>query len=150
MEYPLPNFHFSVEWGPDRRTGFSRVHNLKFINIPIETRKGDSRVTRPQKQPSRQEFENVVLERPVIKGDNDFFEWWKGTSLFNENDSPGSVFRTSITIKLLNDEHEPVLVWQLRDAFPVSLTYSDLDALGKTVLYERLEVAFEGVNVIND
>ncbi|MCB0684613.1 MAG: phage tail protein, partial [Saprospiraceae bacterium] len=40
-DYPLPNFHFMVEWG-GARIGFTRVRNLAMSNSPMAIRHGAS------------------------------------------------------------------------------------------------------------
>ena len=148
MSYPLPNFHFQVEMD-GIQTNASKVRNLAMHIELIDSARGDSPALSDEKQPGRPVFENFFLERAVKNKNNEFFEWWESTRLFNEGGNKGSVFRRTMVIKLLNDEHNPVVVWTIVNAIPVRLSYSDLDAQGNSVLIETLEVACERIEVEN-
>jgi phage tail-like protein len=54
-----------------------------------------------------------------------------------------------VTISLLNEKHEPVITWRVQNAFPVKVQASDLKADGNEVAIETLELAHEGLNVVN-
>ncbi|MCB0620623.1 MAG: phage tail protein, partial [Saprospiraceae bacterium] len=53
-------------------------------------------------------------------------------------------------ISLLNENHEPVVSWRIESAYPVRLSYSDLDAYGRGPLMETLEICCEGIRVVNE
>ncbi|MEL6673210.1 MAG: phage tail protein [Bacteroidota bacterium] len=147
--YPMPSFHFQVEWG-GTSINFTRVRNLAMRNTIIESRKGASPEYQKTVQPGGAVFENFFLERPVHQADNEFYDWWKETALFNEGGNPGSAFRRDLTISLLDDSHTPVVVWKIKSAIPVRLSYSDLDAEGSSLMMEVLEISSEGIRVENN
>ncbi len=60
----------------------------------------------------------------------------------------GSPYRRTVLITVLNDKHEPLMTWQLHNAFPVRFAVSNLNAQGNEVLIETLELAYEGLNLI--
>ncbi|MGZ4037116.1 MAG: phage tail protein, partial [Bacteroidia bacterium] len=72
--YPLPVFHFQVEWG-GTRIGFTEVSGLDYELQPIEYREGSSFNYNVTKMPGMPKFGNITLKRGVIKGDNDFAKW---------------------------------------------------------------------------
>src|SRR5215510_9770241 len=72
--YPLPAYHFSVDWG-GTRTSFTEVSGLSVENEVVEYREGDSKEYSTIKLPGIRKFTNVILKRGIIKNDNDFFEW---------------------------------------------------------------------------
>ena len=148
-DYPLPSFHFQVEWG-GTKIGFSKIKNLAMRTNVIENRHGASPEYITSKQPGDQTYENFFLERTVFNGDNEFYDWWKETKFLQEGESTGSIFRRDITISLLNENHEPIIVWKIKNAMPVRLSWSDLDAKGNDLLTETLEVACEGIVIQND
>src|ERR1041385_8832850 len=114
FKYPLPKFHFEVEWG-GTRLGFTEVSGLSFETEVIEYREGNSKMYNSIKQPGRTKYSNIILKRGVVLHDNEFFTYWQSTLRFLES---GSQFRRDIVIKLLDDEHKPVLVWTLHNAWP--------------------------------
>lgn len=146
MDYPLPRFHFQVQWG-GTKIGFTRIRNLAMRNTPMELAHGATPQFSDTKSPTRVTYENFFLDRQVFKGDNEFFDWFKETRLFEEGGSTGSVFRRDITISLLGENHEPVFIWRIKNAYPVRLSYADLDAHSTEPMMETLEITCEGINV---
>lgn len=145
-DYPIQNFHFQVDWG-GTRIGFESVENLEVQSTYIEYREGSSKEYGTMKLPGRPIYGNIVLKRGVFPKDTEFFKWWRDTYFFMERGQPGSLYRRTVTIKVLNDAHEPILTWQLHNAFPVRFAVSDLHAQGNEVLIETLELTYEGLNL---
>ena len=79
-EYPLPKFHFSVEWGGNR-IGFTEVTGLDIQTDPIEYREGNSPEYHKIKMPGMRKFSNIVLKRGTFKGDNDMYAWFNTVAL---------------------------------------------------------------------
>lgn len=141
-EYPLPKFHFQVEWG-GTRISFQEVSGLTVEVQVIEYREGASPEFSPVKMPGLKKYGNITLKRGIVKGDNEFFQWWNTIQLHK-------VERRDITISLLNENHEPVVVWKVKNAFPVKIVWSDLKASASEVALESLEIACEGIIVQNE
>ena len=142
QQYPLPVFHFNVEWG-GARIGFSEVTGLTQENQAIEYRDGSFKEYSSIKMPGLRKFGNITLKRGVVKSDNDFFKWLATVKL-------NQVERRDLTISLLNEEHEPVMVWKIHNAFPVKVEGPQLKAMGNEVAIESMEIAHEGIVVQND
>ena len=51
---------------------------------------------------------------------------------------------------LLNETHEPVMVWKIHNAFPVKVEGPQLKASGNEVAIESIELAHEGLEVQNE
>ncbi len=146
-DYPLPKFHFLVEWGEDFQIGFTEVSGLDFETEVIEYREGNSKKYNKTKQPGLTKFSNITLKRGTFQGDYSFYEEWKKTYMFQEGNSTGSQYRRSITIKLLNEAHEPVIVWKLENAWPSKIQSTDLKADANEVAIETLELVHEGLTI---
>ena len=140
--YPLPVFHFTVEWGASR-VGFSEVSGLTQENQAIEYREGSSPEFSSVKMPGLRKFSNIILKRGVVKGDNDFFRWLSTIKL-------NTVERRDLVISLLNEEHNPVMVWKAHNAFPVKVEGPQLKATGNEVAIESIELAHEGLELQNE
>jgi len=141
-EYPIPVFHFTVEWG-GRRVGFSEVTGLTQENQPIEYRDGSFPEYSSIKMPGLRKFSNVTLKRGIVKGDNQFFKWLSTVKL-------NTVERRDLIINLLNEEHQPVMVWKVMRAFPVKVEGPQLKATGNEVAIESIELAHEGLELQNE
>jgi len=88
--------------------------------------------------PGQVKYSNVTLKRGIIKGDNDFFNWINTVQL-------NQVERRDISIKLLNEAHEPVRIWKLKNAWPCKVSAVDLKADGNEVAIETIELVHEGL-----
>lgn len=139
--YPLPKFHFQVQWGGER-IGFTEVTGLDMQVEAIEYREGNSREYSKVKMPGMHKFSNITLKRGTISGDSDFYKWINEINLT-------TITRRDLVISLLNEAHAPVMTWKAKQAFPVKLQASDLKADGNEVAIETIEVAHEGLNLVN-
>lgn len=140
-EYPLPKFHFQVEWG-GAKIGFTEVSGLDVEREVIEYRDGSSKEYSKLKQPGLTKYSNITLKRGSFAGDNDFYGWWEGIKL-------DSVERRDITISLLNEEHEPVVTWKVKNAWPSKITPTDLKSDDNSIAIESMEMVHEGLTIEN-
>lgn len=138
-EYPLPKFHFIVEWG-GTRIGFTEASGLDRQIDVIEYREGASKEYHKIKMPGLQKFSNITLKRGTFKGDNQFWDWLNTVQL-------NTIERRDLTLKLLNESHEPVVTWQIKQSWPVKIQSTDLKADGNEVAIETLELAHEGMTI---
>ena len=139
--YPLPKFHFQVQWGGER-IGFTEVTGLDMQVEAIEYREGSSPEYSKIKMPGMHKFSNITLKRGTLAGDSDFYKWVNEISLTK-------VTRRDIVISLLNETHAPVMTWRAKQAFPVKLQASDMKSDGNEVAIETIELAHEGLNLVN-
>jgi phage tail-like protein len=147
MLWPVPKFHFSVTIG-DKLTdaSFKEVSGLDMEVNLIEYRhsnaKGAPYFTKI-KMPGLAVFPNVILRKGVFKDDNEFFKWFSELKM-------NTITRVPVTIKLLDEEGNPVMAWDLINAFPVKITGTTLDSEddGEPAI-EELEIAHEGLIIRN-
>lgn len=140
-EYPLPKFHFQVQWG-GAKIGFTEVSGLEVTTEKIEYRDGASKEYHKISMPGMQTFGDLTLKRGVFAGDNEFYAWWNTVAL-------NTVERRDITISLLNESHEPVVVWKVKKAWPTKVTSTDLNASGNETAIETLVLTHEGLTMDN-
>jgi phage tail-like protein len=140
-EYPLPVFHFQVQWG-GINLGFSEVSGLNRETQVIEYRDGLSPEYSAKKMPGIPKFGNITLKRGIVPKDNEFFEWLNTTKL-------NKVTRRDIIISLLNENHEPVMTWKAVNAFPVKIEGPGLKATGNEVAIESIKIAHDGLTIEN-
>ena len=139
--YPLVKFHFSVDWG-GTNIGFTEVSGLDVETELIEYRQGASPEYSKIKMPGMQKYSNITLKRGTFKNDNEFYQWWNTVQL-------NTIERRDITIKLLNEDHEPVITWTVKSAFPIKVQSTDLKGDGNETAIESMEVAHEGLTITN-
>ena len=138
-DFPLPKFHFSVNWGGSK-IAFTEVSGLNRDMDVIEHRVGSSPEFFKKKMPGLQKTSNITLKRGVFINDNEFFEWYNTVAL-------NTVERRDITISLLDENHEPRVVWKVKDCFIVSLKSTDLKAEANEAAIDTIEVANNGFTI---
>ena len=141
-EYPISKFHFQVEWGATT-VAFTEVSGLDITTEVIEYRDGASPEYSKIKMPGQRKFSNITLKRGTFKGNNEFYNWFNTVNL-------NQIERRDLTISLLNESHEPVVVWKVKNAWPTKVTPTDLKADGNEVALESLELAHEGLTIQNE
>lgn len=141
-EYPLPVFHYQVEWG-GVSLGFSEVSGLSVETQMIEYRDGASPVYSTIKMPGIPKFGNITLKRGVLPANNEYFEWWNTVKL-------NTIERRDITVSLLNEDHEPVMVWKIQNAWPTKVDGPSLKADGNEIAIESIELVHEGLTIQNE
>ncbi len=110
----------------------------------IEYRHGASPEYHKTKQPGLQKYSNITLKRGTFKSDNEYFEWWKETKFFQEQNGK---YRRDITISLLDETHAPIIVWKIKNAWPIKVQAADLKADANEIAIETVELVHEGLEV---
>ncbi len=141
-DYPLPKFHFQVEMGTES-TSFTEVSGLDREIEIIEYRDGASPEFRKLKMPGMEKNSNITLKGGVTAGNNEFFDWMNTVKMH-------TIERRDITISLLNEEHEPVMVWKVKNAWPAKLVSTDMKADDNNVAIDLIELAHEGLVIQNE
>ena len=141
-KYPIPVFHFTVDWG-GINVGFSEVTGLTQEIQLIEYRDGKSPDYNTVKMPGLRKVANIVMKRGISKGDNEFFKWLNTVKL-------NTIERRDLTINLLNENHEPVVTWKVLQAWPLKVEGPALKATGNEVAVESIELAHEGITLENN
>ncbi len=140
MPQPVSRYHFTADWGGSR-TGFAEISGLNIEIEPVLFREGASPEDQMRKLPGLRSYSNIVLKRSILKGDNDFFDWIN-TKQMNQ------IQRRDIVISLLNENHEPIVIWRVKHAFPVKYTGPVLAAGANNIAMESLELTHEGLTVV--
>jgi len=135
--YPIPVFHFQVEWG-GTRIGFTEVSGLSTELQPIEYREGSSLNYNVTKMPGMPKFADISLKRGIFTGDNEFFQWITTVKL-------NQIDRRDLTISLLNENHDPVMVWKISAAWPSKVEGPSLKSTGNEVAIESITLVHEGI-----
>ena len=138
---PYGNFNFLVNFGSgdegEIEAGFAEVILPEASIEIIEYRSGNEKTSGSRIIPGRVQYENVVLKRGVI-GSLSIYEW------FNEVRNGGVNSARDVMIKLLNESRsDVVMTWKLANAYPANYRFSKLEAQGKDVLIEKLELAYK-------
>jgi phage tail-like protein len=141
QEYPLPRFHFQVEWGGSK-ISFTEVTGLVMEREKIEYRHSDSKDFSKIAMPGLVKNSNITMKRGKFEGDFDFNAWMDAVA--NER----AEGRRDVTITLLNEKHEPVAAWTAARCFPVKVSAPDLKSDANETAIESMEIAHEGLKLM--
>lgn len=139
MYYPPPGFHFKVEVlglePNDHDVRFSEVGGLSMeLSTEEITEGGQNRYV--QKFPLRTKHPELVLKRGLLV--NSAITDWIRAAIEDFVIEPKNV-----DVKLLNEEHQPLLTWHLTNAYPTKWSASDLNATSNTVVVETLQLFYQ-------
>lgn len=141
--WPISKFYFMVDLGGGmKNASFQEVSGLDVEAQIIEYRHGDSKIFSNQKMPGLVKFSNITLKKGVLVKDNQFFDWYNTVKMNN-------VKRVPVTIKLLDEGGNATMTWTLQNAWPTKITGTDLKSDGNEVAIETIEIAHEGLKIVN-
>jgi phage tail-like protein len=132
--YLAGNFLVSID-GIIAEGAFSEVCGLEASIDIVEYRSGNSPEIHAEKLPGLRKYTNITLKRGFTS-DTSLWNWFK--SVTNGNES-----RTTVKITLRDQADNPVLVWQLTDAWPCRWTGPALCADSSEVAIESIEICYE-------
>jgi len=137
--YPPVGFHFKVEV-LDLPPGDSDVRFTEVSGLSVEMATeevpegGENRFI--QKYPTRTKYPELVLKRGLLL--NSEVIKWVRECIENFNIQP-----KNIDVKLLNEEHEPLITWHLVKAYPTKWAVSDFNASNSSVVIETLQLVYQ-------
>ena len=85
---------------------------------------------------------DVTLKKGVFKSDDKFWDWFNQIKM-------NSIKRVPVTISLLDESGSATMVWTLSNAWPTKITGTDLKSDGNEVAVESIEIAHEGLAIVN-
>ena len=138
--WPLVKFAFSVKIG-DTEMLFQEVTGLSSETQVIEYRVGNSAVFSNVKMPGIKKYGNVTLKKGIFKDDK---AMWTMYNLIKMN----TIERKTVTISLLDEEQEVAMSWTLDNAFPCKMTVTDMKADANEPAVESMELAHEGLKIV--
>ena len=138
--WPLPKFYFSVDIGNFTDLSFQEVSGLDITTESIEYRHGNS-PNGTINMPSMLKYGDVTFKKGVFTSDSQFFDWISAVKL-------NTYERLNVTVRLLNQDGNPEMTWELINAFPIQVTPTDLNSTASEAAIETLVFAHEGLKII--
>lgn len=137
--YPPPGFHFKVEvLGLPPNDHDARFTEVGGLSVEMGTEEvaegGENRFI--QKFPTRTKYPELVLKRGLLL--NSEIVKWIRRCLEDLIIEP-----KNIDVKLLNENHEPLMTWHLVNAYPTKWAVSDLNASSNAVVIESLQFFYQ-------
>ena len=138
--YQTVNFHFKVEFsafGKDVDVMFQSVTGLDSI-LDTEPIKEGGENRFEHVVPVRRKYGPLTLKRGLLSpGKSGITDWLKRAF-----DDEEVIPIDHVTIKLLNEEHKPLMVWTANNVWPRSWKIGELNAEQGAVLIETLELNY--------
>jgi len=138
--YPPLGFHFKVEFA--NQIGEYEFQSVSGLNVELETEQvaegGENRFK--HKLPVSTRYPNLVLKRG-IRVDSALTKWCR-EALEDFDIKP-----TNITISLLNENHEPLMTWNVVHAYPIKWSVSEFNAEKSQLAIESIELAYNYFNI---
>ena len=142
--WPMPKFRFEVDLGTEMKgVHFQEVSGMdKDVQI-IEYRKSNSPLFSTEKMPGIVKYGNITLKRGVFVKDNTFWNWMKEIKM-------NTIKRRTVLIKLLDENGNTTMQWQLNNAWPTKISSTDLKSDDSSVAVDTLEIAHEEIIITNE
>jgi phage tail-like protein len=140
--YQTVNFHFKVEFTLNEEDVDVRFQSVSGLDVSMDTEQvkegGENRFEHVL--PVRTKSSPLVLKRGLLKpSDSEFTRWLQQTF-----DDEEFVVKT-VYIKLLNEEHKPLMLWTINNVWPRSWKMGELNAEQGAVLIETLELNYNRI-----
>ena len=148
--YPPVSFHFKVEFNfkQEFHGVAAQKNDIMFQSVgglsselQTETIKEGGENRFEHELPVRTKFPNLVLKRGLIK-DSSLIKWCLNT--FQQLD----IRPVDLEVKLLNEKHEPLMTWAVKQAWPKKWAIEDLNAMESKILIESLELRYQYFTIL--
>lgn len=136
---PYRAYNFVLEIDGVPKGAFSEVGGLTAERESVDYREGTDVQPNVRKLPSLSKFGNITLKRGYT-ADKSLWQW--NVNLFN-----GVTDRRNVTIVLMNERREPVLRWNVENAWISKIEGPSFKASSNDVAMESLELVHEGLTL---
>ncbi|MEM1358755.1 MAG: phage tail protein [Bacteroidota bacterium] len=136
--WPVPKFHFKATFGDKGEIAFQEVSGLDTEYDVIEYRIEEVMDFSTVKMPGLHKGSDVTLKKGMFKDDTALYDYFTEVKM-------NTIARQTVTIQLLDEEHHPLFTWTLKNAFPMKISGTDLNAQNSEVAVEEIVLAHEGL-----
>lgn len=132
MVRPVRNYHFQMEGG-FTRIFVDEISGIEVFKDILSYQTGDAYNT-AENDAGINRYRKIKVRRIVNPQDGDFYNWYR---------SRGE--KRDIIIKILNQDHEPVVAVKCKNCIPVRYRLDPLVSDESKVLMEELDILPEGI-----
>ncbi|SEP22995.1 conserved hypothetical phage tail region protein [Flavobacterium sp. CF108] len=142
--YPPVGFHFLVEFqGLGSKEKDHQFQSVSGLSVDIETEEiaegGENRFK--HKLPVKTKYPNLTLKRGILI-DSAVIDWCRD-AIENFSFKP-----VNLTVKLLNQDHQPLVSWNVVHAYPVKWAVEDFNAEESKLVIENVELTYNYFTLI--
>lgn len=137
--YPPVGFHFRVTFELPQATrldvDFREVSGLSAEMEQYEVKEGgENKFT--HRLPLRAKYTNLILKRGMLL-DSGLIDWFTNAIEYMD------IQPISVTVALLNRDHQPLQAWNFIQAYPVKWSISDFNAQANEIVVESIELSYQ-------
>jgi len=136
--WPVPKFHFRATFGDIGELSFQEVSGLDTEYDVVEYRAGNNTDFSTIRMPGLQKGSDVTLKRGMFRDDTALYDYFLDVKM-------NTIRRETVTIQLLDEEHNPLFTWTLKNAWPMKVSGTDMNAQNSEVAVEEIVLAHEGL-----
>lgn len=138
--YQTVNFHFKVEFTLNEEGIDVRFQSVSGLDVTLDTEQvkegGENRFEHVL--PVRRKCTPLILKRGLLKPSASGLTRWLQRAFDDEEVETVDI----VTIKLLNEEHKPLMLWTINNVWPRSWKMGELNAENGAILIETLELNY--------
>ena len=136
--WPLPKLYFSVDIDDLTDLPFLEVSGLEIEADNISYRHGNDPSWGTIQMPGIKKSGNLILKKGVFAQDDIFQSLISKISL-------NTYKRMTVVIRLLDETTQPRMTWQIKNAFPLKYTATDMNSESSESSIETIEFSHQGI-----
>ena len=132
-------FHFSVSiLGSDLEASFKEVRGID-STVETEPVHGGGDNFSIYYLPKKVIHSDLVLKRALVTTTSSFYVWCQSVM---EDLGSFRIAPLNLSVKLLDENHDPLSAWTIKNAYPVKWVLGDLNAMKNEVLIEEIHFKY--------
>ena len=148
--YPMVGFYFTISFDEISNEMDSKFKEVSGLEMKLETvaiKSGGDDGSKIH-LPVQTTFSDLILTRGMLSANSQLSKWCYAWLL---NDYTQKLSRKDIFLKLLNQEGNPILVWQFVEAYPVGFKINGFNSMASgeaAILVETITLRYSSI-IIN-
>jgi len=139
--WPMPKFYFSVDIDDLTDLSFLEVSGLEVEADNISYRHGNDPSFGTIQMPGVKKSGNLILKKGVFANE-DLYQSLVSKIALN------TYKRMTVVIRLLDENAEPRITWQINNAFPLKYSSTDMNSESSEAAIESIEFSHQGIQQI--
>lgn len=139
--WPMPKFYFSVDIDDLTDLSFLEISGLEVEADNISYRHGNDPSFGTIQMPGVKKSGNLILKKGVFANE-DLYQSLISKIALN------TYKRMTVVIRLLDENAEPRITWQINNAFPLKYSSTDMNSESSEAAIESIEFSHQGVQQV--
>lgn len=139
--WPMPKFYFSVDIDDLTDLSFLEVSGLEVEADNISYRHGNDPSFGTIQMPGVKKSGNLILKKGVFANE-DLYQSLISKIALN------TYKRMTVVIRLLDENAEPRITWQINNAFPLKYSSTDMNSESSEAAIESIEFSHQGIQQV--